>query len=236
MTTEAERTGWMLPGAADIPGDSLKVQLEVYDETILLGGFEGESVWVRTVSADEIASAFTRHMGHSSGLLPHDALWWSRGETGCSVALWRRPQVWPVALQREAFKPPARLRIPMPGLVFVCSPGRAPWTYAAMSRPTDPDQMLYKMPAFNVFGDGRVCPGSHNFPDEVGLIPESYFESFFSLTGDTQDRSKRHPDNLWELWEELDGESEYPLEDLVPQCTVAQAIAASGGRRGYGYR
>ena len=47
------------------------------------------------------------------------------------------------------------------------------------------------MPAFNVFRDGRVCPGSHSFPDEVGLIPESFFQSYFSLTGDTRERSKR---------------------------------------------
>ena len=68
------------------------------------------------------------------------------------VALWRPPQVWPVALQREAFKPPARLRLPMPGLVFVCSPGRAPWVYAALERPVDyraaslPDARLQRLP------------------------------------------------------------------------------------------
>ena len=103
----------------------------------------------------------------------------------------------------------------MPGLVFVCSPGRAPWVYAAKSRPTGADQQLYRAPAFNVFSDGRACPGSHKFPEEVGLIPES----FFPLTGDTRDRSKKHPGNLLTLWEELDGKSEYPIEDLVPQCT-----------------
>ena len=84
------------------------------------------------------------------------------------VALWRPPQVWPVALQREAFRPPGRLRLPMPGLVFVCSPGRAPWVYAALERPTNAEQQLYRMPAFNVFSDGRVCPGSHRFPEKVG--------------------------------------------------------------------
>ena len=87
------------------------------------GAFEGERTWVRTVSADEIANVFTRHLGFASGLLPDNALWWSQGETGQMVALWRPPQVWPVALQREAFQPPARLRLPMPGLVFICSPG-----------------------------------------------------------------------------------------------------------------
>ena len=233
MTSDVERTEWSLPGPTEVPRDDLKVQLEVYGETILLRGFEGDSAWVRTVSADEIAGVFTQHLGFSSGLLPEDALWWGQGETGQVVGLWRPPQVWPVALQREAFKPPARLRLPMPGLVFVCSPGRAPWVYAALSRPSDPDERLFRAPAFNVFRDGRVCPGSHRFPEDVGLIPESFFQSYFSGTGDTRDRSKKHPDNLHALWEEIDGKTDYPAEDLVPQCTVAQAMAVSEGRLGY---
>ncbi|MCY4507122.1 MAG: hypothetical protein OXG35_09205 [Acidobacteria bacterium] len=233
MSVDADVTGWSLPGVTDAPRDDLKMQLEVYEETILLRSFESGSAWVRTVSADGIASVLTQHLGFSSGLLPADALWWNQGETGQVVGLWRPPQVWPVALQREAFKPPARLKLPMPGLLFVCSPGRAPWAYAATERPSDPEQQLYRMPAFNVFSDGRTCPGSHRYPDDVGLIPESFFQSFFSGTGDTRDRSKRHPDNLHALWEELDGETEYPMEDLVPQCTVAHAMAVSEGRRGY---
>ena len=233
MSNEPDTTQWSLPGATDAPRDDLKLQLEVYGETILLRGFESESTWVRTVSADEIASVFTQHLGFSSGLLPENALWWNQGETGQVVALWRPPQMRPVALQREAFKPPARLRLPMPGLVFVCSPGRAPWVYAALRRPTDPEEQLFRAPAFNVFGDGRVCPGSHRFPEEVGLIPESFFQSYFSLTGDSRDRSKKHPENLLALWEAIDGKNEYPNEDLIPQCTVAHAMAVSEGRRGF---
>ena len=219
-----------------MPTDKLNLQLEVYEETLLLRGFDGDTNWVRTVSADEIANVFTQHLGFSSGLLPEETLWWGQGETGQVVALWRPPQVWPVALQREAFKPPARLRLPMPGLIFVCSPARAPWVYAALERPTDPEERLYKMPAFNVFRDGRVCPGSHKFPDRVEEIPESFFRSYFSGTGDSRERSKKHSDNLHALWEDIDGKTEYPTEDLVPQCTVAHAIAVSQGRRGYGYR
>ena len=225
LTNETHRTEWSLPVRDDTPRDTLQVQLEVYQETVLLRGFEGDLTWVRTVSADEIANVFTRHLGFASGLLPENALWWSQGDTGQMVALWRPPQVWPVALQREAFQPPARLRLPMPGLVFVCSPGRAPWVYAALERPTGPEQQLYRTPAFNVFRDGRTCPGSHRFPEEVGRIPESFFQSFFSLTGDTRDRSKKHPENLQALWEELDGQTDYPVEDLVPQCTVGQVMA-----------
>ena len=126
MTNEVDTTQWSLPGPADAPRDDLKLQLEVYGETILLRGFENDSAWVRTVSADEIANVFTQHLGFSSGLLPEETLWWNQGETGQVVALWRPPQVWPVALQREAFKPPARLRLPMPGLGEVGIGGRNP--------------------------------------------------------------------------------------------------------------
>ena len=106
MTNEVDTTQWSLPGPADMPRDDLKLQLEVYKETILLRGFEEDSTWVRTVSADAIANVFIQHLGFSSGLLPQEALWWGQGETGQVVALWRPPQVWSVALQREAFKPP----------------------------------------------------------------------------------------------------------------------------------
>ncbi len=231
MDHELETTRWSTPGPTDVPRDTLQAQLEIYGETILLRGFDGDTQWVKTVSADEIAHALTRHLGFSSGLLPPETLWWNQGEAGHTVALWRPPQVWPVALQREAFQPPARLRLPMPGLVFVCSPARAPWVYAALSRPADPEQELFRAPAFNVFRDGRVCPGSHRFPEDPGLIPESFFQSFFSLTGDSRERSKRHPDDLQALWEELDGTTDYPTDDLVAQCRVADAIGAAEGRR-----
>ena len=58
MSNEPDTTQWSLPGPADAPRDDLKLQLEVYGETILLRGFDGDSTWVRTVSADEIANVF----------------------------------------------------------------------------------------------------------------------------------------------------------------------------------
>ncbi len=115
MNDDVDISGWSLPGAAEAPRDDLRVQVEVYDETILLRGFEDNAAWVRTVSADGIADVLTQHLGFSSGLLPEDTLWWSQGETGQVVGLWRPPQVWSVALQREAFKPPARGSAAWPG-------------------------------------------------------------------------------------------------------------------------
>ena len=78
-TNDVDRTEWSLPVQADLPRDTLQAQLEVYGETVLLRGFEADRTWVRTVSADEIANVFTRHLGFSSGLLPENTLWWKPG-------------------------------------------------------------------------------------------------------------------------------------------------------------
>ena len=151
-TNDVDYTGWSPPGPADLPKDELQAQLEVYSETILLRGFEGDRTWVRTVSADEIANVFTRHLGFASGLLPENALWWSQGETGQMVALWRPPQVWPVALQREAFQPPA----PAPaahagaGLHLLAGPGalglRRPGTAHRTGTAALPRSRLQRLP------------------------------------------------------------------------------------------
>ena len=126
MSEDTDTTQWSLPDQTDVPRDTLKAQLEVYGETILLRGFEEDSTWVRTVSADAIANVFTQHLEFSSGLLPQEALWWGQGETGQVVGLWRPPQSgrWPCNERRSSLPPGSRL--PMPSLVFVCSPDGRP--------------------------------------------------------------------------------------------------------------
>ena len=104
----------------------------------------------------------------------------------------------------------------MPGLIFVCSPGRPPKVYAAKKRPAKPRDTIYHAPLFNVFPDGRTCQGTHKYPEKIEEIPESFFTSFFSLEAGITGRSKKYPNNLLRLWEEVDGKKRYPLRDLVP--------------------
>ena len=194
MTDAVDTTEWYLPGGTDLPRDELKVQLEVYGETILLRGFDGDSAWVRTVSADEIANVFTQHLGFSSGLLPQAAVWWNQGETGQVVALWRPPQVWsggPATggVQASRTAPASHAGA---GLRLLAGP-RRPGSTPQLGRPTDAEQHLFRAPAFNVFRDGRVCPGSHRFPEEVGLIPEVLLPVLLlPYRRFTRDRSKKH--------------------------------------------
>ena len=101
------------------------------------------------------------------------------------------------------------VRLPMPGLVFICLPSaQAPYVFAAKSRPRAAGEDLYHAPTFNVFRDGRVCPGTHVFPRDPGRMPEEFFRSHFSPAGDTTGRSRSHPDDLLGLWADMDRQKE----------------------------
>ena len=164
MSVEVDKTQWSLPGPADAARDELQMQLEVYKETILLRGFENDSNWVRTVSADAIANVFTQHLGFSSGLLPQEALWWNQGETGQVVALWRPPQVWSVALQREAFKPPHGSGFPCRGWSSSARRGVRPGSTPQRSGPPTPSSISSGPPPSTSSETGGSAPEATGSP------------------------------------------------------------------------
>jgi hypothetical protein len=215
---------WALPEGLDIPPDELKCRLDFYQDSIVLYLLEGGVIHTRMVSARDITLALLKEVPLGSGLLPQDTLWWKQGREGVEVALWRSPRVWPVALQLEPFQPPRRFRLPMPGLIFLCSPGRAPKVYAARRRPESLDDTIYHAPLFNLFQDGRTCPGTHKFPSNISEVPESFFQSFFTMEANHRGRSRKYPDSLLKLWEELDGKKRYPLRDLIPMGKVGEIM------------
>ncbi len=179
----------------------------------------------RLVSAMDVAHALASELDLDTGCLPPEALWFVKTATGSRVAIWRSPQVWAIRLREEYGQRPRRFRLPMPGLVFVCSVARqAPSVFAARARPRPADDQLFHCPAFNVFRDGRVCPGTHVFPQDPARIPEEFFKSHFSLTGDSRGRSQRHPEDLLALWAEIAGQPTYPVDDLVPALRLGEAL------------
>lgn len=216
VTTEPQGYQWALPESLEVPPDELKARLDFYQDSIILYLLDQGVITTRVVSARDIVLALLREVRLGSGLLPEGGLWWSQGKDGVEVALWRSARVWPVALATEPLKPPRRMKLPMPSLIFICSAGRPPKVYAAKRRPKSLEDVIYHSPLFNVFRDGRTCPGTHKYPDDLRELPESFFISFFTPTGDCRGRSKKYPDDLLKLWEELDGKGRYPLKDLVP--------------------
>lgn len=206
---------WALPEGLDVPPDNLRLRLDFYGQAILMHVIEDGVIQTRMVSAEEVSRTLARRVGVFSGFLPRDTVWWRQLPNGVEAAIWRRPQVTRVALQEGMFAPPRRFTVPMPGLLFLCSPGRPPWLWAVKRRPGSPEDILYHAPCFNVFGHGESCAGTHHYSQDPAQIPEEFFRAFFSRTGDYRGRSHRHPDDLAGLWEELDGKKRFPLDDLV---------------------
>ena len=216
----------MLPPDLELEEDPLRLRLDFHDESVILHDFAEGVTQTRLVSALEVAHALASELDLDTGLLPREALWWSRTAAGVRVAVWREPKVWTVRLRERYDAMPHRLRLPMPGLVFVCMLGRQPpYVFAAKARPSTPRDALYRCPTFNVFDSGRVCTGSHEFPAEASRVPEAFFESYFSAVESTaRGRSRRHPDDVGALWNELRGQASFPVDDLVPHGTVADVI------------
>ena len=220
LTEDLHGYQWAFPESLGVPADVLKCRLDFYQDAVVLYWLDNGVITTRLVSARDIVMAMLAEVELGSGLLPDNTLWWAQGKNGVEVGLWRPPQVWKVALAIKAFQAPRRFNLPMPGLIFVCSPAKAPKVFAAKKRPRSPKEHIFHAPLFNLFGDGRVCPGTHRFPEKVSEIPESFFTSFFSMEASYGGRSKSHPDSLLTLWEELDGKRRYPLGDLVKAGTL----------------
>lgn len=215
LSSEPGGYQWALPEGMEVPPDELRARLDFYQNATVLYFVEDSTIHTKMVSAQEVTMALLSRVQLGSGLLPPNTLWWRQTRQGVEYGLWRRPQVWRVAVVVDPFEPPRRFKVPMPGLIFICSAGKPPRVFAARRRPESPQEAIYHAPLFNLFGDGQTCAGTHNFPDKVGDIPESFFRSFFSIEAQFRRRSLRHPDSLLALWEELNGKKRYPMRDLV---------------------
>jgi hypothetical protein len=220
----------VLPADLDATPDPLRLRLDFHEESVVLHDYGDDRAatvaTVRLVSALDVAHALARELDLSTGLLPPETLWWSKTATGVRIAVFREPAVWSVSLRESFDSRPQRLSLPMPGLVFVCLPGRQPpYVFAACGRPQSLDEPLFHCPALNVFDSGRICTGSHAFPTDPAAVPEAFFESHFSVAATTATgKSRKCPDDVGRLWAEIAGTDSYPLDDLVPQCTVADAL------------
>src|SRR5438067_13396050 len=142
----------ILPAEVEVEEDPLRLRLDFHGESVVLHDYTDNVVRTKLVSALDVAHALARELDLTTGLLPPDALWWAKTASGVRVAVWREPQVWTVRLRERYDGPAQRLRLPMPGLVFVCPPaGQPPSVFAAKSRPRSPDHQLYRCPTYIIW-------------------------------------------------------------------------------------
>ena len=186
MKENSENINWAAPGPMQTPRDELKFQINFYEESIYLKSYQDDKIFLRLISPEDLQKMLTEPAPTCTGLLPPNTLWWRQTIFGQEIALWSPPQVYTALLNTNPMEYPTKFELPMPGLIFVCSPKKAPYVFAAKAKPTKDDDQLYKTPTFNVFSNGRTCPGTHHYPEDVAQIPDSFWNSFFSQTGDTR--------------------------------------------------
>jgi hypothetical protein len=215
---------WAVPKQLKIPGDPLNLRVDFHQQAVVVYTFEGETTTRRIVSAMDIVHALASEMTFSSGILPKNTLWWSNSAAGPVYAIYEEPRVRKLAIHFDVNNPPKRYTIPLPGTLFLCTPGRAPRVFAVKNRPYRLQDKLYHAPLLNMSRDGSSCAGSNPYPVEPEKIPESFWLSFFTAHGEIKGRSKKYPENIIRLWEALDGKKEYPLDDLVAAGTVGDLM------------
>jgi hypothetical protein len=212
--------------------DQLQLTLEFYRESVLRRFVDDTGRQsLALVDPAEVARALSAGVALASGLLPGDddgpnTLFWARSQGATRLGIWVGSRRWRLTLcSPEPGGKDRRLQLPFPGLLFVCRPDASgAFVFAAPVRPRALETPLFQCPAPNVFANGRICPGDHNFARDPLKLPAEFFLSRFRNTGDTRGgKSKRHPDDITGLWDELGAQTTFPSEDLVPLLTVQQA-------------
>lgn len=191
------------------------MRIDFYTESVSFTKFDGDISSHMMVSPMDIAHALASELHYSTGLLPENALFWVNTNDGAVTAIYQAPRIRRVALQEKIGEPARRFTLPMPGLIFLCMAGNAPWLYAVKHRPTKEDDPIYKAPLANVFDTGKTCAGSQKYTNNPLETVELFFTSFFTRGADLGNRSQKFPENVIHLWEFIDKKPEFPLDDLV---------------------
>ena len=174
--------------------DTLRLSLEFYRESVLRRAVDEQGrTTLAMVDIAEVVRGLSAGVSLASGILPGDeagpnTLFWARSSGSTRLGIWVGPRLWRLTLRsEEPGGKDRRLKLPFPGLVFVCRPdATGAYVFAAAKRPRNADDVLHHCPAPNVFASGKICPGDHSFARDPLKLPSEFFLSKFRLTGDTR--------------------------------------------------
>ena len=191
----------------------LRVRLDFYSETVLLTRFEERGARTTyTVAVADLAAAFAG-IPLGSGLLPQRTVFWSRLGDQDRIGIFR-----PAGVQEVVEVEAGKLTIPLPHLLLV-GHGANYSVYALKRKPDSEGLALFHAPLPNVGPRGRICRGDVVFPICSGETIRPALELFLSSTFNNHEvdgKSRRRPDDVRALWQEIAGRRRFPVGDLVP--------------------
>lgn len=216
----------IFPAAGDFGREdyaALRLRLDLYDDFITATRYERDGGVESSYLVDplDVGQALSG-LGISTGLLPPGCLFWQRIDGNERLAIWQPARVWSVSVVGLG-----RLRVPMPGLVWLGHGLRYQLYALAGNDAPDADTPLYQPPTPNV--SSGVCTGNVPFPvagaGTIAAALRLFFESEFNNHLDNG-KSQKYS-SIVRMWRVLNraGATAYPLADLVPaHLTLARLM------------
>ena len=195
-----------------------RLRLDFYPSAVLLSRWEEDGrIVAHPVSVHDVVGACT-NIGFSSGLLPPNTLFWKQRGDRPVLGIYVPARRWRLRVETGNRGQERVYQVPMPPFVFVGS-GNSYQIFAVKRRPRDEHEPLYHAPCPNVHPHGGICPGNTLFPTCSPQTIEEALELFMAgslFNGDlNRGKCRRHPDDVRQLWAELEGRSRFPLSELV---------------------
>lgn len=173
------------------------------------------------VSIHDVATACTK-IDFSSGFLPPNTLFWQQRADTIRLGIYVPARRWHLQTAERTY------HLPLPPLIFVGA-GTSYQIFAVKKRPLDQQAPLFYAPCPNVYSSGSICAGNTPFPvcttqtihHALTLFMEgSHFNADLS-----NNKCRRHPHDVRQLWAEIDGKKRFPLGQLVPmQRTLSHLL------------
>lgn len=164
------------------------------------------------VSIHDVATACTK-IDFSSGFLPPNTLFWQRRADTIRLGIYVPVRRWQLQTAERTY------HLPLPPLIFVGA-GTSYQIFAVKKRPLNQHAPLFHAPCPNVHNSGSICAGNTPFPTCTAQTIHQALTLFMERSHFNADLSnnkcRRHPHDVRQLWQALDGKKRFPLGQLVP--------------------
>ncbi len=189
-----------------------RLRLDFYNTAVIMNQWEEDGrITAYPVSIHDVVSACT-HINLNSGLLPPNTLFWKQQANQISLGIYVPARRWRVQTAERSY------HLPMPPFVFV-GDGSAYKIFAVKKRPSNEHDVLYPVPCPNVHTSGGICQGNAPFPTCSPRNMQTALTLFMEGSQFNADLSvgkcKSYPDDVRQLWDELNGRKRFPLSELI---------------------
>jgi PRTRC genetic system protein B len=182
---------------------------------------DGDQTNSKFVSPQDAKSAF-QGIGEDTGWLPDGVLRTGSNVRGRWVVYVAPPQIVKIRTDKNE-----RLTIPIPITLFV-GWGHRYYLWALSGKVFSNTLPLYNAPFPNVYGNGRICWGSHKVPIVTPMNIKSTWELFFDTVFNnhlSSNRAKSHKNDVMGLLRSLSKKKAktFPARELVLENRTVEA-------------